>query len=203
MTLTIKNSSSDITTCNKENIHLAYTQNMATASGNLSALHFVQWEILERLAYILQSFIPFFIESNRNIKNITDVNYAISRNLNSALSIIDREFKIDYSKLLLTHGRLQTGMVALTKAVSGGIEFSWARYGCTGELKTHKAILVVYCETLNECVYNIGSARRCDFKATLEIPQLSGHEVHTWLSFLSDDECEIATSVYTGTCIIP
>jgi hypothetical protein len=186
--------------CNNENIKIAFAQNLVTATSNLSALQFVQREMLEKAAYIVQSFLPFLIESNRKIKKITDVSYVLSQNFQSVLSSTNTECKIDFSKLLISEGKLPKGMVALSRPAPGGIEFSWYK---NSNNKTDKAIFVVYCEALNVCIYNIGGAKRSDQRAVLEIPQLSGYEVHSWLSFMSEDESQMATSVYTGARIIP
>jgi hypothetical protein len=186
--------------CNNENIKIAFAQNLVTATSNLSALQFVQREMLEKAAGIVQSFLPFLIESNSKIKKITDVSYVLSQNFQSVLSATNTEYTINYSKLLISQGNLPGGMVAKARPAPGGIAFSWLR---TASHKTDKAIFVVYCEALNTCVYNIGEAIRSDRGAFLEIPQLSGHEVHTWLSFMSADETQLAPSVYTGAVIIP
>ncbi|AEW01229.1 hypothetical protein A4D02_32905 [Niastella koreensis] len=186
--------------CTNENIKIAFAQNLVTAASNLSALQFVQREMLEKAAGIVQSFLPFLIESNSKIKRITDVNYVMSQNFQSVLSATNTEYKIDYSKLRISQGNLPAGMVALAKPAPGGIEFSW--FKMTSH-KTDKAIFVVYCEASNTCIYNIGGVTRNDRAALLEIPQLSGHEVHSWLSFMSDDETQLAPSIYTGVHIIP
>lgn len=200
MTHTINHSLNTLE-CTNENIKIAFAQNLVTATSNLSALQFVQREMLEKAAGIVQSFLPFLIESNRKIKKITDVSYVLSKNFQSVLSATNTEYTIDYSKLLISQGNLPRGMVAIARPAPGGIEFSWSKF--RSQCKTDKAVLVVYCEALNVCIYNIGGARRGDLGATLEIPQLSGYEVHSWLSFISEDESQIATSVYTRAHIIP
>jgi hypothetical protein len=186
--------------CTNENIKIAFAQNLVTATSNLSALQFVQREMLEKAAGIVQSFLPFLIESNSKIKKITDVSYVMSQNFQSVLSATNTEYTIDYSKLLISQGNLPQGMVAIARPAPGGIAFSWLKIASH---KTDIAIFVVYCEALNVCVYNIGEAKRNDRGAILEIPQLSGYEVHTWLSFMSEDETQLAPSVYTGAVIIP
>ncbi|OQP45879.1 hypothetical protein A4H97_32070 [Niastella yeongjuensis] len=203
MTHISNNPSLGIIECNKENVHVAFAQNLVITSSNLSALHFAQREMLERLAFVLQTFIPFFIESHGHIKRIADVSYVMSHNLMTVLSFTDLEFKIDYSKLLLSQGNLPNAISPLSRAAPGGIEFCWARHNLVGTQKNDKAILVVYCEALNQCIYNIGDIRREDKGVFMETPPFSGYEVHCWLSFLSEDETEIATSVYTGPCFIP
>jgi hypothetical protein len=63
--------------------------------------------------------------------------------------------------------------------------------------------MISYFPEKNSCGYKIGAVRSAG-TSTLDIPaKLSGHSLHTWMSFISADEKDVATSLYTGEVMIP
>jgi hypothetical protein len=52
-------------------------------------------------------------------------------------------------------------------------------------------------------VYTIGPALRSGATANLPVPGYRGKTVHTWLSFISANDKLVATSVYTGSILVP
>jgi hypothetical protein len=85
----------------------------------------------------------------------------------------------------------------------GHIHFTWQSNSGLG--KAHQndmAILVVLCPDRQECVYTLEGGYRSDGAAELPVPLFSGYEVQTWLSFLSKDRKDIASSLFTGSFVV-
>jgi uncharacterized protein DUF6266 len=51
-------------------------------------------------------------------------------------------------------------------------------------------------------VYHIGTSRHAGTEI-LDMRAFSGRTVHTWISFISADNRDVANSVYTGTVVVP
>jgi hypothetical protein len=151
----------------------------------------------------VQCLYPLLTESIPNPKKMSRSNYVMSHIIKHAITGDYPNFSINYSAVFISSGTLQPAWSENALAKSGNVIFSWK------DTSTHnagseddKAILVVYCEALNKCIYLISEARRGDEEATLEVPKFHGHEVHTWLAFTSDDGKLISGSTYTGALFV-
>jgi hypothetical protein len=110
------------------------------------------------------------------------------------------EYRIDYSKVMLCRGenRGPIGAKASSPAAET-ITFTWSTRDKSGEVKpTDKAILVAYCEAFNVSVFTLQGPDRSTGTGSLEMPEFSGQEVHTWLSFISADGKIVFDSTYIG-----
>jgi hypothetical protein len=65
-------------------------------------------------------------------------------------------------------------------------------------LPTDQAILVVYCAARNQTIYTTNGGARSAGAASLNIANLAGEMVETYIGFISEDGDEVATSIYTG-----
>jgi hypothetical protein len=108
-------------------------------------------------------------------------------------------FSIAYEKVRVTRGDLQPVFVCQTRSLLEQVEFRWhpnIQYGHGNA--TDRAILVVYCEAYNACIYTTAGPPRSAGVAAIGVPALVGQTVHTWLGFISEDGKEVSDSVYTG-----
>jgi hypothetical protein len=61
----------------------------------------------------------------------------------------------------------------------------------------------VYCEALGKCLFTLKGAERNTGTASIAVARFKGHEVHTWLAFISPDGANVSPSTYTGAVTIP
>jgi hypothetical protein len=138
--------------------------------------------------------------------NQTGFNAATKYNFRNALAGDYPNYVIDFTKTLVADGSLpRTFVNPVTADPAGGIlKFVWTdNSGIASAKATDKVILVAYCEELKDCVYTIGPALRSEATANLAVPGYRGKTVHTWLSFISANDRFVATSVYTGSILVP
>jgi hypothetical protein len=127
-------------------------------------------------------------------------NAALKDLLKNAITGESPDFRIDYSKVMVCRGegRGPIGASASSPAAET-ITFKWNTRNVSGEvLPTDKAILVAFCEAFNVSAFTIQGPDRSTGTGSLEMPEFSGQEVHTWLAFISADGETVFDSSYTG-----
>jgi len=112
--------------------------------------------------------------------------------------------RIEYSKVFMASGSLSlTVNPTATSTEPGVINFKWKDGTGYGNAKaTDRPILIAFCESLNACSFIVSDASRSAETASLPVQLFSGKEVHTWISFLSENGKDVATSSYTGTVTV-
>jgi hypothetical protein len=118
------------------------------------------------------------------------------------ISGLPPELTIDYSKILVASGNRFNTERAAAKPVGDTVLFKWEADLIPQDYATDKAILVVYCEALNKCIFTTMGPPRTARKARLDVTAFRGQAVHTWLSFITADGKQVADSIYTGRLII-
>ena len=126
-------------------------------------------------------------------------NAALKQLLLNAITGQHPVFAINFSKVYVTKGLLLNEADASATVASDVVTFTW-KYVPDEQLAAprDKAILVVYCEALNKSVYTLGGAERSTGTATISVARFKGHDVHTWLAFISADGLNVSDSIYTG-----
>ncbi len=131
---------------------------------------------------------------------MTGQNNALSYNLKNAITGVYPNFTITYPQVLVSRGDLPGALNPTAAAAAGGIiNFNWTNNANTGKAKdTDLALLAVYCEATNQCIYTTGSAARNAGTDSLDVSAFSGKVVQTYIGFISADGYDIASSVFTG-----
>lgn len=134
----------------------------------------------------------------------TGQNRAISHICKHAISGVAPHLELAYPRIFISRGELPGAPGATATPIANGqVQFRWISTGDRGySSNSDKALLVIYCPALQQSVYNTAGADRREETATLEAFAFSGHTVHSWLGFLSEDGKLAADSVYTGSFII-
>ena len=142
--------------------------------------------------------------SFRDTPQLTGINAAFSYTYLNALTGLYPSYQLDYSKVIISKGELQNALLPVaTAAGNGKVKFDWQdNSGDTLANADDKAIMVVYCPETNQAVYTSTGADRKSKTDLLNAGNLTGKTVQTWLSFISADEMNYATSIYTGEIII-
>jgi len=146
----------------------------------------------------------FAVSFRSTAVKMTGVNGAFRYNYQNALTGVYPSFSLDHSKVLVSKGELLNANNPVAIAGAGGlVEFTWTdNSGLAQAQATDKAIMVVYCPELNRSVYITNGPVRTSGTAAINAGIFSGRTVHTWLAFISEDEREVASSVYTGQVVV-
>ena len=143
-------------------------------------------------AFVMFSFRNFAIQ-------MTGFNNAVSYNLKNALTGTYPDYEVDFAKVLVSRGDLPNGSAPGATASAGNVVFSWTDNSGTGRARaTDKSLLLVYCPTLNMSIYVTEGADRSAGTDTVNVSTFSGETVHTYISFISEDGRDVASSIYTG-----
>ncbi|AXY72699.1 hypothetical protein D3H65_01355 [Paraflavitalea soli] len=132
--------------------------------------------------------------------NETGVNSALSDVLKRAVVGTYPSFSILYNLVYVSRGSLHNASTANATAEAGAvIRFNWVNTeGSIGkESPNDRVILVAYSSEFNRAVYRKGALRSA-LTDTLSVPGFVGESLHTWITFLSEDEQDYADSLYTG-----
>ena len=135
---------------------------------------------------------------------MTGSNNAMSYNLKNAVIGIYPDFSIDYSKVLISKGRMPNALNPIAESLNPGeVNFSWLNNGGVGKaLDSDRSILVAYCPALQQCVYTDFGPDRSTEVAVLDLTSFSGLEIQTWIGFISENERQVATSIFTGALTV-
>jgi len=147
--------------------------------------------------------VGFGFEARRLKKNT--YNLATSYNWLNAISGSYPEQKIDFTKVLLSKGKIGTTNNIEVKVIDNKLEFTWD-IACANPLVNDmdRIILVAYSAENNGAVWSIGSAERSEGIAHLIIPKkYSFLKLETYVSFVSADYKSISNSIYTGQFSMP
>ncbi|MBO9573750.1 MAG: hypothetical protein J7497_16310 [Chitinophagaceae bacterium] len=130
---------------------------------------------------------------------MTEVNAALSHIMKNAVQENNGAYELLYPLVEISRGSLPNAPLAVAAAGNAElINFTWVNNSGLGKAKaTDKAILVAHCPALKQTIWSKQVLRSAG-AAVLEAPDFSGQTVQTWLSFVTEDEKDIATSVFTG-----
>lgn len=137
-------------------------------------------------------------------RSMTAMNSALGFNLKHAVKGQYPHYSIDYAQVQISRGSLpNVSNVQVNALANGIIQCSWQHDKGLGKAQdTDNGVLVVYCEALQNMVFSTGILRNAE-TATIQATAFAGHTVHTWISFMSADARDIATSIYTGSLHLP
>lgn len=155
-------------------------------------------------ASFLRTFTSLLESSFQRIPGQTGRNSAVSNMLTQAIGGIYPNLAIDFSMVQVAKGSLKKAANPVaTSTEPGKLRFSWTDNTGLGNASTQdKAILVAYCEELNDVLFTVDGAERATGASLLDVPYFSGKQAHTWISFHSPDGQKIADSTYTGVVVI-
>jgi hypothetical protein len=137
------------------------------------------------------------------MKKMTESNYIMSHTMRNAMYGTYPHFNIYYSQVPVSRGRLQQAWDEQVTAAAGNVIFTWKDNSANYHAKENdKAILIVYCEALNQCIYSTNSVDRRTGEAILPVKPFRGHLVQTWLAFRSENGKDVSNSTYTGALYI-
>jgi hypothetical protein len=134
------------------------------------------------------------------------MNAAVSYNITNAITGASPDFMIDFTKLVLSKGKLaQPFMPEILIDTAGQIKFSWQQNvpGSDDGKPTDKANFVVFNPTKNKFVVLSGAVTRSALTYSLAVPaDFSADEVHCYMNFVSADGKQVSESYYVGEFLL-
>lgn len=138
-------------------------------------------------------------------KKMSAMNAAVKYNMDNALTGVAPNFAIDYSKVLLSRGRLApANNLSVVSSTAAELKFTWqANIGTVDASPTDKAVFVVYNELRELFIQDIGNATRADLTYDLTLPlDFSGETVQVYMAFLKADDKKVSTSQFIAEIIV-
>ena len=131
---------------------------------------------------------------------MTGINSALSYALKNAVTGTFPDFTIDFNHVLISRGDLvNAGNPNAAAAPNSMIKMSWTDNSNLGQARsTDKMIIVLYCPDLRKFIYTIGTSNRSSGSESIDARLFAGKEVETFISVISENEKEVAESIYTG-----
>lgn len=134
---------------------------------------------------------------------MSEFNAALSYNYHNAITGTPPDYKIDFTKALVSRGELPNATAPAATVTGHIVYFTWTDNSGSGTATaTDKAVLVVFCPNQNLAQYSTNSAQRSAGAASIDVTNFSGETVETWIAFLSEDGKEASNSIYTGELTI-
>ena len=139
----------------------------------------------------------------RLVQKQSAYNIATSYNWLNALTGEYPDQKIDFSKVLLSRGKMPATTHIDVKFADNRITFKWDETIVNERMKgTDRVMLLAYLPQENRAISLIGGAERLEGSEHLIIPECKeGVHMETYISFLSADYKSISNSVYCGRFI--
>ncbi len=153
----------------------------------------------------------YFLRVGFKLASIKNQNSAYnSAKSYNMLNAFDEQDSIIYEKICLTQGRLTGAEGVTVEKDDVGLHFSWVNNSDYSALRkknealcSDQVMLVAY-NVKAKCVDTItsGATREtCRESLIIKRQYSSGTELHLWISFVSEDRENIATSSYLGSIV--
>ncbi len=187
---------------------IKYMRSLAAKRGNARATE-RQLEQQARFALIAGFLKPVKPLLELGFKNYaigrTGYNSASSYNLKNALTGQTPNLEIDYSMVLVSRGDLVGAKsVSVNSTTTGQLDIAWQDNSGQAKAKPEDQLIVaVFLPTLAQATYLIGGAERQDGSFIYDLPaDFSGETVEVYISWVSADMKEVATSTYAGSILV-
>lgn len=151
----------------------------------------------------LKSFLPVGFKTRKAGQSA--FNAAASCNLPDALTGDYPNYRIDFSKAIVSQGALPGALnPGAHSAQAGLIEFHWENNSfAIDAMANDKAVLVVYNPGIGRVVARTGGNSRSSGHQVLALPEnFAGHMVHCYIAFQKANQTLISNSQYAGSISI-
>lgn len=142
---------------------------------------------------------------NSSTKDRSGFQEAFSTNIKEAVAGEVSPFSVDFSKLQLANGALETPKnITVVAEASSMVKFSWSAVlqPMSKSSLADKTIAILYNEAENAFVMSDFNTRRGDQELLVDASTFTDQPLHCWLFCLSDDERKASKSKYVGTVTV-
>lgn len=132
-------------------------------------------------------------------------NAAMSYNLAHAVTNTSPDFAIDFSKVLVSQGKLPAAVnPEVTSPATGQVEFSWQDNSSDkGALPNDRAVLLVYNPEKGQAITLIDGNMRTEGSQLITLPPaFAGVEVHCYIAFRNASQTVISDSRWAGEVVV-
>ncbi|HVY73880.1 MAG TPA: DUF6266 family protein [Puia sp.] len=130
---------------------------------------------------------------------MTTFNHLFSWNVRQAITGSFPEFRIDYSKVLLSRGILPSAETMAASPAPGKISLMWKDNSGGGMAKSSDRVFVAaYCEALDQWVWSLENTTRSAGLCSLDAAAVSGHSAQVYIGFLAAAGKPVSGSSYIG-----
>lgn len=107
------------------------------------------------------------------------------------------DLQIDYPRLQVSKGNLMPVLDPVVLREAAGIMISWSPEGLEYQNRYDRLMVMLYFPEQNEaiCLLNTANREVAQHFITLS-PAVLSRELKVYLSFISEDKCEVSNSVY-------
>ncbi|RYY71292.1 MAG: hypothetical protein EOO13_03650 [Chitinophagaceae bacterium] len=134
----------------------------------------------------------------------TSSNVALRYLLKNAITGVFPTYGLSYADVMVSRGDLPNAGAPVAAMGTGSIlTFSWTDNTGMGIARAaDQAMLLAYCPDLKQAVYTTAGASRSALTDSLNLAQFAGRQVHTFIGFKSENNANVATSIYTGQYLV-
>lgn len=132
-------------------------------------------------------------------------NAAMSYNLAHAVTNTSPDLAIDYSKVLVSQGKLPAAVSPeVTSPATGQVEFRWKDNSSDkGALPTDRAVLLMYNPEKGQVITLMEGNMRTEGNQLVTLPTaFAGVEVHCYIAFRNATQTMISDSGYAGEVLV-
>ncbi|MBB6501242.1 DUF6266 family protein [Pedobacter cryoconitis] len=107
---------------------------------------------------------------------------------------------IDFTKVLLSKGKMPLTPMTRVKATDDSLLFSWdSKFTAHGIKASDQAMLLVYLPEKRVAIHQLNAAKRAEGFGYLQMPKTRAPLIaETYISFISENHKSISNSIYTG-----
>lgn len=147
----------------------------------------------------ITDFINVGFELQAKLEKLNQNNSAVRYIRHNAITGTYPDRRIDYARLLVTCGKMETPQNAAVTLTETGFSFTWDAEIKKGSHHSDQIMLMAYFPELKKAVYLTAGAQR--FKGT-DMLMLSGvkhgYAAEIYISFISDNRKAISNSIHLG-----
>ena len=157
-------------------------------------------KIVTEFVGLLNDFVKASFASEGKSKGITAYNAAMSELINNAIVGESPYQELDFSKALISKGKLVPPVNPVSKYFDNRILFTWDVLDFSWPAANERTMLLAYAPELGEVIYDVAGAKRSTGTDFLEA-NLSwrNQKIETYIAFRSDTGDMVSNSVYTGS----
>jgi hypothetical protein len=153
------------------------------------------------IANVLQPLADFMnVTYKKAAVGMSGLNKAIATNIMVAIAGVYPAFTVDFTKILLSQGRLPNVTApAAASAAAGKLTITWTdNTGMGKALSSDLAYVAVYSADLDHWTYVQNAAARNSGTYTMDLTGLSGKSVQAYIGFFTADGKTVSTSAFVA-----
>lgn len=140
--------------------------------------------------------VGFEIQAKQDKMNTNNV---AVRSFKNAITGEYPERRIDYSKVLLSKGKMESPQNATVSLTASGLAFTWSTAIKKGEHYTDQIMVMAYFPDLKKTVYHTAGAQRHEGADLLLLGGVKhGYNVEIYMSMIRNNRKSISDSIYLG-----